>query len=156
MIRYHSQLTLVSAKFPIDEEHVRLLSGRLNGRFKFSFLGIMRLERKNDCVIADFLILVASSFKITFEQSSILFNIASMYSQLATAENVGNEEGLKKAVQYLQQSAGTLEFLASQLQEYWGVSEKGAAQLKSLIHLMLAQAQESFVHKAIKGIELLY
>ena len=115
----------------------------------------MRLERKSDYVIFDLLMAIASSFKITFEQSSILFNIASMYSQLASAENIGNEEGLKKAVQYLQQSAGTLEFLESQLVD-WGVSEKGAAQLNSLIHLMLAQAQESFVHKAIKGMYIVY
>ena len=93
----------------------------------------------------------ASKCGLSFEQSSILFNIASLYSQLAKSENRSTEDGFKKAAQYLQQSAGTLDHLIFKLKD-WGVSEKGAAQLEALRQMMMAQAQDMFVQKAIKGI----
>ena len=91
---------------------------------------------------------------MSFERTGVVFNIAAMYSKLALAQDVHTDQGHKMAAQLLQQSAGTLSFLLEQLggPNGWGVSEKGEAQLKSLLNLELAQAQELFLQKAIQGI----
>ncbi len=80
----------------------------------------------------------------------MLFNIASLYSQLALTENRSSEDGLKKAALYMQQAAGTLGHLLEQLKD-WGVTEKGRSQLESLQSSCLAQAQNLFLDKAIQG-----
>ncbi len=130
--------------------------------FAIRLLEYLNIERAYNCILyrqtlknshtfnnAD------SSYKLTFEQSAILFNIASMYSQLALTENRASEDGLKKAALFYQQAAGTLGHLLQELQD-WGVTEKGRSQLESLQSLCLGQAQNLFVDKAIQGVSFFY
>lgn len=85
-----------------------------------------------------------------FEKASILFNLAAIYSQLATNQSLGSEDGIKKAASYYQQSAGVFQHVSEAL-ESWGIQGSANTQLSALSNLMLAQAQEVFLYKAVNG-----
>ncbi|KAF8968115.1 BRO1-like domain-containing protein [Flammula alnicola] len=66
-----------------------------------------------------------------FERACVLFNLASLYSQLGVAEDRSTTEGIKRAAANYQQAAGTLSFLRNSVLPKLGLE-----------WLMLAQAQE--------------
>ncbi|KAH7061457.1 ALIX V-shaped domain binding to HIV-domain-containing protein [Macrophomina phaseolina] len=83
-----------------------------------------------------------SENNIRFELANVLFNLAAMYSQLATSTNRTTADGLKLACNYFCLAAGVLSHLK--------VNDMDTVTLESLEHLMLAQAQECFWQKAVK------
>ncbi len=96
---------------------------------------------------------VASQNNIRFELANVLYNLASLYSQLAMSLNRNTSEGLKSACNYFCLSAGVISYLRTDI-----VPELRSAPpedmdemtLESLEHLLLAQAQECFWQKAVK------
>ncbi|KAJ7158788.1 BRO1-like domain-containing protein [Mycena filopes] len=50
---------------------------------------------------------------IAFERAAVLFNLASLYSQLAASEDRSNADGIKRAIPNYQSAAGTLSYLRS-------------------------------------------
>lgn len=90
---------------------------------------------------------------LSFERACVMFNIAAMQSQVAATQSHDSDEGLKAAAKLLQQSAGILSNLKT-----WVLSAVGSEPtqdlhpdtLTALSSLMLAQAQEIFVSKAIQ------
>src|SRR5271170_5316091 len=102
------------------------------------------------------LIVVVIQANLIYERLSILYDIAALYSQLATSQSRTTAESLRRACQYFQQAAGTFDHLSSQtstLRLPPGVviddfTEPTVATLK---FLMLAQAQECFWQKAVLG-----
>ncbi|KAJ2922412.1 hypothetical protein H1R20_g14677, partial [Candolleomyces eurysporus] len=48
---------------------------------------------------------------LAFERACVLFNLAALYSQLATAEDRSTPEGIKRATSHFQLAAGTLSYL---------------------------------------------
>lgn len=90
---------------------------------------------------------------LAYEKECVLFNVAALQSAVAAAQSTENDDSLKLATKLLQQSAGIFAHLK-------GVTPFAIPQeptpdlnpetLQVLSNLMLAQAQEIFVLKAIK------
>lgn len=91
----------------------------------------------------------SSSFSMAFEKASMLFNLGAIYSRLGS-ECPSTAEGVKQAAAYFQQSAGVFVYLAENL-EVWGMVGAATKQLYCMSELMLAQAQEAFLAKAVDG-----
>ena len=90
---------------------------------------------------------------IRFELANVIFNLASLYSQLAVSLNHTTSDGLKQACNYFCQAAGILAHLRSDIISDLRSSppdDMDEMTLQSLEQLLLAQAQECFWQKAIK------
>ncbi|XP_039450183.1 programmed cell death 6-interacting protein isoform X1 [Culex pipiens pallens] len=90
---------------------------------------------------------------MVFEKICVLFNIAALQSSLAVTQNLNDDAGLKMAAKLFQQSAGIFFHLKSAAPA--AIAQEPTVDLSSdvlcaLNSLMLAQAQEIFVFKAIK------
>ncbi|XP_065157108.1 programmed cell death 6-interacting protein-like, partial [Atheta coriaria] len=89
---------------------------------------------------------------LSFERICVLFNIASLQSAVASTQALDNDEGLKLAAKLFQQAAGNYNHLKAtviQSIQQEPTSDLNPDTLGALAQLMLAQAQEIFVHKAI-------
>jgi programmed cell death 6-interacting protein len=100
--------------------------------------------------------MVVTQANLLYERLSILYNIAALYSQLATSQSRTTAESLKKACLYFQQAAGTFEYLAKQaidlrLPPGVIIDDFSEATVDAIKFLMLAQAQECFWQKAVLG-----
>uniref|UniRef100_A0A1B6KGS5 BRO1 domain-containing protein n=1 Tax=Graphocephala atropunctata TaxID=36148 RepID=A0A1B6KGS5_9HEMI len=90
--------------------------------------------------------------QLGYERVSVLFNIAALQSSVAAAQSVDTDESLKLAAKLLQQSAGIFSHLKSNVMaalQQDPTPDLNPDTLAALSALMLAQAQEIFVHKAI-------
>lgn len=88
-----------------------------------------------------------------YEKKCILFNIAALQSAIAAAQGTYRDDGFKLATQLLQQSAGIfahLKRITSVGNRQESTCDLDSDTLQVLSNLMLAQAQEIFVLKAIK------
>lgn len=90
---------------------------------------------------------------LAYEKVCTLFNIAALQSSIAASQNLENDDGLKLASKLFQQSAGIFTHLkaaapAAIPQE--PTSDLSSEVLTVLASLMIAQAQEIFVVKAIR------
>ncbi|KAL3279081.1 hypothetical protein HHI36_016595 [Cryptolaemus montrouzieri] len=89
---------------------------------------------------------------LSYEKICVLFNIAALQSAVAGNQSVESDEGLKLAVKLLQQSAGIFHHLKSTVMlsiQQDPTPDLNPDTLGAISALMLAQAQEIFVHKAI-------
>ncbi|XP_045461257.1 programmed cell death 6-interacting protein [Harmonia axyridis] len=89
---------------------------------------------------------------LSYEKICVLFNIAALQSSVAANQSIESDEGLKLAVKLLQQSAGIFHHLKSTVMlsiQQDPTPDLNPDTLGALSALMLAQAQEIFVHKAI-------
>lgn len=90
---------------------------------------------------------------IRFELANIVFNLATLYSQLAFHNNRTTPEGLKLAAQYEVAAAGIFFFLRTEIvpeMRSTPPEDMDDATLQCLEKLSLAQAQECFWNKAVK------
>ncbi|EGC38045.1 hypothetical protein DICPUDRAFT_149310 [Dictyostelium purpureum] len=127
--RYYSILSSLELRFPISENNVRI---------SFPWTDSFRQKR-------------TTLYSIYFERASVLFNYGSIISQIGASINRSNIEGIKKACNYFQISAGV--FLS--LREYVSLHPECSASpdftseaLNTLHTIMLAQAQECIFEKA--------
>lgn len=91
---------------------------------------------------------------LQFERANILYNLAALYSQLATACRDTAQTGLKAACSYYSASAGVLKFLQESVipgLRSTPPEDMDATTLACLEQLMLAQAQECFWLKAVSS-----
>ncbi|KAK5650698.1 hypothetical protein RI129_001727 [Pyrocoelia pectoralis] len=89
---------------------------------------------------------------LAYEKMSVLFNIAALQSSVAAAQSIENDEGLKLAAKLLQQASGIFSHLKSTVMlsiQQDPTPDLNPDTLGALSSLMLAQAQEIFVQKAI-------
>lgn len=85
-----------------------------------------------------------------YEKQCVLFNIAALQSAVAAAQGTYRDDGFKLATQLLKQSAGIFAHLKSIVTPQDLTSDLDIDTLQVLSNLMLAQAQEIYVLKAIK------
>ncbi|XP_068973345.1 programmed cell death 6-interacting protein [Bombus flavifrons] len=89
---------------------------------------------------------------LAYEKVCVLFNIAALQSSVAAAQSLESDEGLKLAAKLFQQSAGIFNYLKANVMmaiQQEPTPDISPETLGALSALMLAQAQEIFVHKAI-------
>ncbi|XP_033337052.1 programmed cell death 6-interacting protein-like protein AliX [Megalopta genalis] len=89
---------------------------------------------------------------LAYEKVCVLFNIAALQSSVAATQSLDNDEGLKLAAKLFQQSAGIFNYLKGNVMmaiQQEPTPDISPETLGALSALMLAQAQEIFVHKAI-------
>ena len=96
---------------------------------------------------------------MAYERCAILFNLTSLYSQLAQAEDRSHSDGIKRANALYQSASGVLNYLISTVIPMLSKSYTGGPQdyeltepvLRALEYLMLAQAQECAWQLAVMG-----
>ncbi|KAG5322964.1 PDC6I protein, partial [Pseudoatta argentina] len=89
---------------------------------------------------------------LAYEKVCVLFNIAALQSSVAATQSLDSDEGLKLSAKLFQQSAGILNHLKGNVMmaiQQDPTPDITPETLGALSALMLAQAQEIFVHKAI-------
>ncbi|KAK2582526.1 hypothetical protein KPH14_004820 [Odynerus spinipes] len=89
---------------------------------------------------------------LAYEKACVLFNIAALQSSVAATQSLESDEGLKLAAKLFQQSAGIFNYLKGNVMmaiQQEPTPDISPETLGALSSLMLAQAQEIFVHKAI-------
>ncbi|TFK28100.1 pH-response regulator [Coprinopsis marcescibilis] len=123
---YHAQLVSVLAKFPND----------------------IQLSIPYTTIFDTYPVPVSLN-NLLFERAAVVFNLATLYSQLANSEDRSTPDGIKRAALYFQQAAGTLSHLRSSIcpklvyaQDDDRPRDLAEAFLSGLELLVLGQAQE--------------
>ncbi|XP_028254361.1 programmed cell death 6-interacting protein isoform X2 [Parambassis ranga] len=136
LLRYYDQLCAVEPKFPFSENQLCLTFTWKDAFDKGSlFGGSVKLA-------------LAS---LGYEKTCVLFNVGALASQIASEQNLDNDEGLKAAAKYYQLASGAFGHIkdtvlsALNREPTMDISPETVGTL-SLI--MLAQAQEVFFLKA--------
>ncbi|KAF7324851.1 BRO1 domain-containing protein [Mycena kentingensis (nom. inval.)] len=86
---------------------------------------------------------------IAYEKASILFQIASTHSAIATSQNRSSPEGLKRSFYYFRTCAGMLTYIN---ENFLHAPSKDLSKevIKFLVNLILAQATEVFWEKCVE------
>ncbi|KAI1800275.1 vacuolar protein-sorting protein BRO1 [Daldinia bambusicola] len=126
LYRYYGQLELLDLRFPVDEQHI-----------KISFTWFDAFTHKS-----------TSQYSLAFEKASIIFNIAAVLSCHAANQSRSEEAGLKTAYHSFQASAGMFTYINENFL-HAPSSDLSRDTVKTLIQIMLAQAQEIFLEKQV-------
>jgi len=130
---YLGMLGQVEPRFPISD------SGKL--RITFTWFDALKPTKK------------MQGQSIVFERACVLFNYGAALSHQGMLQDRSDTDGLKKACQLFQQSAGVFAHLRDHIigQEYTGpvLTDMSPEGLDMLYYLMLAQAQACFYEKAV-------
>jgi programmed cell death 6-interacting protein len=92
-----------------------------------------------------------SQHNLKFELSNILYNLATLYSQLAASANCSSADELKSACNNFCLTAGVISYIKTTviLKLRSTPEDMDIATLESLQQLLLAQAQECYWHRAV-------
>ncbi|KAJ4288433.1 bck1-like resistance to osmotic shock [Kalmusia sp. IMI 367209] len=126
LYRYYGQLELLDLRFPVDENHI-----------KISFTWFDAFTHKP-----------TSQYSLAFEKASIIFNISAVLSCHAAHQNRHEDVGLKTAYHSFQASAGMFTYINENFL-HAPSTDLSRETVKTLIAIMLAQAQEVFLEKQI-------
>ncbi|KAF7556370.1 hypothetical protein G7046_g6308 [Stylonectria norvegica] len=126
LYRYYGQLELLDLRFPVDEQHI-----------KISFTWFDAFTHKS-----------TAQYSLAFEKASIIFNISAVLSCHAAFQDRAEEAALKTAYHSFQASAGMFTYINENFL-HAPSSDLSRETVKTLIHVMLAQAQEVFLEKQI-------
>ncbi|PKA50016.1 hypothetical protein AXF42_Ash017555 [Apostasia shenzhenica] len=136
LLSYYRAIALIEPRFPIssDRSHINSLT--------FTWYDAFKPSKK------------ASLQSIHLEKSAILFNIGSVYSQIALSADRTSPAGLKQACNAFQAGAGAFAMLREAVAPKLAAVGSATADLSvecagMLERLMLAQAQECFFEKVI-------
>ncbi|KAI1336310.1 BRO1-like domain-containing protein [Xylariaceae sp. FL0016] len=126
LYRYYGQLELLDLRFPVDEQHI-----------KIAFTWFDAFTHKS-----------TSQYSLAFEKASIIFNISAVLSCHAAFQTRSEESGLKMAYHSFQASAGMFTYINENFL-HAPSSDLSRETVKTLIQIMLAQAQEVFLEKQV-------
>lgn len=126
LYRYYGQLELLDLRFPVDENHI-----------KISFTWFDAFTHKP-----------TSQYSLAYEKASIIFNISAVLSCHAANQDRHEDTGLKTAYHSFQASAGMFTYINENFL-HAPSTDLSRDTVKTLIAIMLAQAQEVFLEKQI-------
>ncbi|KYG46391.1 hypothetical protein M433DRAFT_142991 [Acidomyces richmondensis BFW] len=126
LYRYYGQLELLDLRFPIDENHI-----------KISFTWFDAFTHKP-----------TSQYSLAYEKASVIFNISAVLSCHAAHQNRHEDTGLKTAYHSFQASAGMFTYINENFL-HAPSTDLSRETVKTLISIMLAQAQEVFIEKQV-------
>merc|ERR1712004_75452 len=94
------------------------------------------------------------STSLLYEKACVLFNVAAISTKLAAAQDLGEEEGLRRATQLLQSAAGVFSAMTAPLPadctEQKPTQDLSPDCLEALSSICLAQAQDCVLRKAVR------
>ncbi|XP_008329840.1 programmed cell death 6-interacting protein isoform X2 [Cynoglossus semilaevis] len=136
ILRYYDQLCAVEPKFPFSENQLCL-----------TFTWSDAFDKGS---------LFSSSVKLAlaslgYEKTCVLFNVAALASQVASEQNLDNDEGLKTAAKYYQLASGAFGHIKDTVLSALNrdpTMDISPEIVGTLSLIMLAQAQEVFFLKA--------
>ncbi|KAI9197132.1 BRO1-like domain-containing protein [Polychytrium aggregatum] len=126
LYRYHGQLELADLRFQFDQNGIKV---------KFPWHDAFSSEE-------------IAQFSFAYERACIIFNLAAVCSSYAAAQNRFELVGLKTASNYFQTAAGLLDFIDKNFL-HAPSKDMSNASVKTLVSLLLTQAQECFVEKLL-------
>ncbi|KAG6021755.1 bck1-like resistance to osmotic shock [Claviceps citrina] len=126
LYRYYGQLELLDLRFPVDEQHI-----------KVAFTWFDAFTHKP-----------TTQYSLAFEKASVIFNISAVLSCYAALQNRGEESPLKIAYHSFQASAGMYTYINENFLHAPSY-DLSRETVKTLITVMLAQAQEVFLEKQV-------
>ncbi|MBN3307667.1 PDC6I protein, partial [Amia calva] len=136
LLRYYDQLCAVEPKFPFSENQLCLTFTWKDAFDKGSlFGGSVKLA-------------LAS---VGYEKSCVLFNVGALASQIASEQNLDNDEGLKAAAKFYQLASGAFSHIKDTVLSALNrepTMDISPDTVGTLGQIMLAQAQEVFFVKA--------
>ena len=135
---YYDQLLLLEKKMNFSEIQI-------NFKWKDAF----DKGRKSALTKGKFSLTLSS---LKYEKCSILFNIGALNSCIAAAQDLESGECLQLALKYLQTSAGIFKYLKDNVESAFKkdtIMDCWSETLDFLTNLMIAQAQEMVIFKAI-------
>lgn len=86
---------------------------------------------------------------MAFEKASTIYNIASTLSAIAASQNRAEAEGRKRAFNFLQAAAGMYQYINDNFL-HAPSADLGRDNVKVLVELTLAQAQECFIENSLR------
>jgi programmed cell death 6-interacting protein len=128
-LAYYAQLNYLQSKFIFSETDVNVIFTWSNAFDQYDSV---------------------SSHNIGFEKASLIFNLGAIYNHLGQETGYENDEAMKKGALYYQKSAGCYQSILDNLNN-WEIFGSPNSQLGVLANLMLGQAQEVFMKKAVAG-----
>ncbi|PHH84900.1 hypothetical protein CDD83_1210 [Cordyceps sp. RAO-2017] len=126
LYRYYGQLELLDLRFPVDDQHI-----------KISFTWFDAFTHKP-----------TTQYSLAFEKASVIFNISAVLSCHGALQNRADEPALKIAYHSFQASAGMFTYINENFLHAPSF-DLSRETVKTLIQLMLAQAQEIFLEKQV-------
>ncbi|KAF1913156.1 BRO1-like domain-containing protein [Ampelomyces quisqualis] len=126
LYRYYGQLELLDLRFPVDENHI-----------KISFTWFDAFTHKP-----------TAQYSLAYEKASIIFNISAVLSCHAAHQNRHQPVGLKTSYHSFQASAGMFTYINDNFL-HAPSTDLSRETVRTLIAIMLAQAQEVFLEKQI-------
>ncbi|KAJ3284601.1 bck1-like resistance to osmotic shock [Borealophlyctis nickersoniae] len=126
LYRYYGQLELLDLRFPVEEKGVKVL-----------FTWYDAFSSKS-----------VSQYSIAYEKACIIFNIAATCSSIGAFQNRFEPAGLKTAFNYFQAAAGLFAYINDNFL-HAPSQDMSRDSVKTLVDLMLAQAQECFIEKVL-------
>ncbi|XP_030644645.1 programmed cell death 6-interacting protein isoform X2 [Chanos chanos] len=136
LLRYYDQLCAVEPKFPFAENQLPLTFTWKDAFDKGSlFGGSVKLA-------------LAS---LGYEKMCVLFNVGALASQIASEQNLDNDEGLKAAAKFYQLASGAFAHIKDNVLSALNrepTMDISPETVGTLSQIMLSQAQEVFVLKA--------
>ena len=94
------------------------------------------------------------STSLLYEKACVLFNVAAISTKLAAAQDLGEEDGLRRATQLLQSAAGVFSAMTAPLPadctEQKPTQDLSPDCLEALSSICLAQAQDCVLRKAVR------
>ncbi|XP_048848676.1 programmed cell death 6-interacting protein isoform X2 [Brienomyrus brachyistius] len=136
LMRYYDQLSAIEPKFPFSENQLCLTFTWKDAFDKGSlFVGSVKLA-------------LAS---LGYEKTCVLFNVAALASQIASEQNLENDESLKAAAKLYQLASGAFSHIKDTVLSALNrepTMDIAPDTVGTLSQIMLAQAQEVFFIKA--------
>ncbi|GAO15756.1 hypothetical protein UVI_02043180 [Ustilaginoidea virens] len=126
LYRYYGQLELLDLRFPVDEQHI-----------KIPFTWFDAFTHKS-----------TMQYSLAFEKASVIFNISAVLSCHAAFQNRAEESRLKVAYHSFQASAGMYTYINENFLHAPSF-DLSRETVKTLISILLAQAQEVFLEKQV-------
>ncbi|CAG10008.1 unnamed protein product, partial [Tetraodon nigroviridis] len=145
LLRYYDQLCAVEPKFPFSENQVIKRTSHVFLCLTFTWKDAFD---KGSLFGGSVKLALAS---LGYEKTCVLFNVAALASQIASEQNLDNDEGLKAAAKYYQLASGAFGHIqdtvlsALNRQPTMDISPETMGTLSTI---MLAQAQEVIFLKA--------
>lgn len=159
LYRYYGQLELLDLRFPVDENHIKIsftwYVHSVGGSYiegPGSMLGKHWAFGGEDHLTAArfdaFTHKPTSQYSLAYEKASIIFNISAVLSCHAAHQNRHEDVGLKTSYHSFQASAGMFTYINENFL-HAPSTDLSRETVKTLIAIMLAQAQEVFLEKQI-------